>query len=401
MGTELPLRGVSVIDLTRNVAGPWAAMALAELGADVVKIEHPRTGDDTRHWGPPFWSGESPVFLALNRNKRSLTLDLREPEARAVGERLVAAADVVLESFRPGALDQLGYGYEWAAARNARVIYCSITSYGDRGPLRDKPGYDPLMQAFGGIMSVTGEPDSPPVRAGVSLVDMGAGMWAAVAVLAALLQVRDTGHGQRIVTSLYETALAWMCYHLATYWAGGEPPGRHGSGTATIAPYEAFATQDGYLVIAAGNDGLFGRLCAALDHPEWAADDRFRHNADRVRHRQVLRAAIEEATRAWDTDRLAEYLDARGLPCSPIRSVDQVAADPQALALGIFQRLAHSAIPDFQSVGLPVLFDGKRPPLRRCPPRRGEDNEAILQELGFAPEEIARLLRSPALCGSD
>ena len=397
METRLPLSGVSVLDLTRNVAGPWAAMVLAELGADVVKVEQPQAGDDTRHWGPPFWGGESPVFLALNRNKRSITLDLREPEARPVLERLAASTHVVLESFRPGALERLGYGYEWAAARNARIVYCSITSYGERGPLRDRPGYDPLMQACGGIMSVTGEPGRAPVRAGVSLVDMGTGMWAALAVMAALLRVRETGRGQRVASSLYETALVWMCYHLATYWAGGEAPGRHGSGTATIAPYEAFAAEDGYLVIAAGNDGLFARLCDALGHPQWISDARFRHNADRVRHRQALRAEIEAVTRTWTTDRLAEHLIARGLPCSPIRTVVEVAADPQALALGIFQRLSHPAIPDFQSVGLPILLEGARPQLRRPPPRCGQHNAEILAEVGFSPEEVARLLTSPAM----
>jgi formyl-CoA transferase/CoA:oxalate CoA-transferase len=399
METRLPLSSISVVDLTRNVAGPWAAMVLADLGADVVKVEQPQTGDDTRHWGPPFWGGESPVFLALNRNKRSLTLDLREPEARPVMERLVASTDVILESFRPGALERLGYGYEWAADRNARIIYCSITSYGEQGPLRDRPGYDPLMQACGGIMSVTGEPGRAPVRAGVSLVDMGTGMWAALAVMAALMRVRETGRGQRVASSLYETALAWMCYHLTTYWAGGEAPGRHGSGTATIAPYEAFAAEDGYLVIAAGNDGLFARLCDALGRPQWLSDARFRHNADRVRHRLALRAEIEAVTRTWRTDRLAEHLIALGLPCSPIRSVVEVAADPQALALGIFQRLCHPAIPDFQSVGLPIVLEGARPQLRRPPPRCGEHNAEVLAEMGFSPEEVVRLLTSPAIGG--
>ena len=246
---------------------------------------------------------------------------------------------------------------------------------------------------------MTGEPGRAPVRAGVSLVDMGTGMWAALAVMAALLRVRETGRGQRVASSLYETALVWMCYHLATYWAGGEAPGRHGSGTATIAPYEAFAAEDGYLVIAAGNDGLFARLCDALGHPQWISDARFRHNADRVRNRQALRAEIEAVTRTWMTDRLAEHLIARGLPCSPIRTVVEVAADPQALALGIFQRLSHPAIPDFQSVGLPILLEGARPQLRRPPPRCGQHNAEILAEVGFSPEEVARLLTSPAMGG--
>lgn len=396
---RLPLEGISVLDLTRNVAGPYATMILAELGADVVKVEHPGTGDDTRQWGPPFWGGDGPLFVALNRNKRSLTLDLRETDARTVLDRLVESADVVLESFRPGALERLGYGYPWAAAGNPRVIYCSITPYGEHGPLRDRSGYDPLMQAYAGIMSMTGEPDGVPVRAGVSIVDMGTGMWAALAVVVALLQRRETGRGQRIITSLYETALAWMCYHLTTYWASGTPPARHGSGTATIAPYEMFATQDGHLMIAAANDGLFVRLCEALGNPGWVGDERFRHNPDRVRNREALHAAIEAVTRTRPTDRLAELLTSRGVPVSPIRSVEQVAADPQAVALGIYQTIPHPLIPGFRSVGLPLLMDGERPPLHRRPPRPGEHNEEILRALAFSPEEIARLLHSVALGG--
>lgn len=399
MAHELPLQGTRVLDLTRNVAGPSATVILADLGADVVKVEHPVTGDDTHQWGPPFWYGESPVFLALNRNKRSITLDLREAAAREILNRLVAASDVLVESFRPGVLDQLGYGYDWASALNPTVVYCSVTPYGDRGPLRERPGYDALMQAYGGIMSITGEPGRPPVRAGPSLIDMGTGMWAALAILAALLQRRETGRGQRIVTSLYETSLAWMAYHLAGYWASGEPPGPHGSGVSMLAPYEAFATRDGYLVIAAGNDGLFARLCGALGHPEWAQDERFRGNADRVRNRQALHVAIEEVTQSWATDPLAEALEAAGLPCSPIRSMDQVAADPQALALGIYQSLEHPTIPNFKSVGMPFLLADQRPPLRRRPPAKGEHNAEVLAELGFGPHEIATLLRSPTLTG--
>lgn len=397
---SLPLCGVRVLELARNVAGPFAAMILAELGADVVKVEHPAGGDDARQWGPPFWGGETPTFLALNRNKRSITLDLHEPGARPVLERLLAASDVVLESFRPGVLDRLGYGFAWAGALNPRVVYCSVTPYGDRGPRRDRPGYDPLMQASGGVMSVTGEPGRPPVRCGVSVIDMGTAMWAAIAILAALGERRASGRGRRIVASLYETALMWMTYHLAAYWAGGAPPQRAGSGTPMIAPYEAFATRDGYLVIAAGNDRLFGLLCRVLGHPEWARDGRFLRNEDRVRHRETLHAALEAVTRTWTAGELAGALDRAGVPASPICSAAEVAADPQALALGIFQAAPHPAIPDFRSVGLPVLLDGERPPLRRCPPARGEHTEEILAELGFAPEEIGALLRSPAVAGA-
>ena len=386
-----PLAGHRVLDLTRNVAGPYAAMILGELGADVIKVEAPGRGDDTREWGPPFWDGFGTVFLALNRNKRSITLDLKRPSSRQVMERLVASSDVLIESFRPGSMNSMGFSYEWAHELNPRLVYCSLTSYGAQGPLRDMPGYDPLMQAFGGIMSVTGEEGLPPVRVGVSLVDMGTGMWSANAVLAALLQRREDGRGRHLTTALYETALAWMAYHLTSFWASGESPRRHGSGTSTIMPYQAFPARDGYLIIAAGNDGLFAKLAAALGRPGWAEDDRFRRNRDRVANREVLTKAIEEITQSWDVEPLRAHLSAAGIPCSPVRDAGAVAEDAQTEALGIVQTLATDQIAGYRSLGLPFVVDGERPPLRRRPPRTGEHNSEIMAELGFADAELATL----------
>jgi crotonobetainyl-CoA:carnitine CoA-transferase CaiB-like acyl-CoA transferase len=396
MSGDLPLAGVRALDFSRNVAGPFATMILGELGADVVKIEPREVGDDARQWGPPFWGGEAPTFLALNRNKRSVTLDLKESSARPVLDRLAAVCDIVVESARPGVMDRLGYGYGWARAANAGVIYCSITAFGDRGPLRDRPGYDPLMQAYAGLMSMTGDPEGPPMRSGTSLVDMGTGMWAVIAIMAALAQRRASGAGQRIVTSLYETALMWMTYHLATYWASGTAPRRVGSGATMIAPYEAFATRDGSLVIAAGNDRLFARCCEVLGHAAWATDERFRRNPDRVRNRDALHTLLEERTRAWATRDLAAALDRAGVPASAIQSADEVARDPQALALGIFQTVAHPTIPTLLSVGLPFLLDGERLPPRRHPPRHGEHTREVLAELGFGAQDIEAFVRPPA-----
>ena len=383
----LPLDGVRVLDLTRNLAGPYAAMILGELGADVVKVEQPGRGDDTRHWGPPFWGGEGPIFLAANRNKRSVAFDLRTGEAREAMARLTRRSDVLLESFRPGAIDRLGYGYDWARALNPGLVYCSITPYGEGGPVGDRPGYDPLIQAFSGIMSVTGEPGRPPVRAGVSVIDMATGMWAALAVLAALLQRREDGRGRRLVASLYETGLAWMSYHLASYWAGGEPPAAYGSAQPLIVPYQAFPTADGHLMIAAPNDALFGRLGAVLGHAEWATDPRFAHNPDRVANREELTALIGGATAGRATADLAAALEAAGVPCSPIRDTAEAAADPQTLAVGIVQEIDHPAIAGFRSLGLPFLVDGRRPPLRRPPPSLGQHQAEVLDELGLTRQE--------------
>ena len=385
----LPLDGVRVLDLTRNLAGPYAAMILGELGADVIKVEHPDGGDDTRQWGPPFWDGQSAVFLAANRNKRAITLDLRTDEARLAMERLAGRSDVLLESFSPGALDRLGYGYEWARALNPGLVYCSVTPYGDGGPMGDRPGYDPLIQAFSGIMSVTGEPGRPPVRTGVSVIDMGTGMWTAMSVLAALLQRRDDGRGRRIVTSLYETGLAWMSYHLNAFWAGGEPPGRYGSAASMIVPYQAFATGDGHLMIAAPNDALFGRLCAVLGHAEWAADPRFAHNPDRVANREAATDLIGAAAAGWTTADLAAALETAGVPCSPIRNAAGAAGDPQTLALGIVQEAGHPAIEGYRSLGLPFVLDGERPPLRRPPPGLGQHQAEVLDELGLTARQEA------------
>jgi formyl-CoA transferase/CoA:oxalate CoA-transferase len=378
LAAAAPLRGVRVLDLTRNVAGPFATQILADLGADVVKIEHPR-GDDTRAWGPPFWNGESAVFLSLNRSKRSLRLDLGEESARETLDRLISQADVLVESFRPGDLDRLGLGVARAQQRNPSLIYCSVSGFGPDGPLRDRPGYDPLMQAFAGIMSVTGVPGGPPVRAGVSIIDMATGMWAAMAIMSSLIPAAGGPRpGRHIQVSLYETALTWMSYHLAGYWATGEVPLPQGAGVAFLCPYGIFEARDGHVMITAANDQMFRRLCAVLELGLDPADPRFATNSERVRHRELLEAAIHQETRRYSGSELEEMLTARGIGCAQIQATDAVAEHPQAQALGIFQKVPHPAIADLQLVGLPITIDGQRAEPRSHPPLLGEhDTEFV------------------------
>lgn len=382
------LKGLRVLDLTRNVAGPFATMILGDLGAEVIKIEHPETGDDTRHWGPPFYEGAAPSFLELNRGKQSVTLDLASPKTHDIMTKLVQNADVLVESFRPGSLEKLGFGVDWARQINPGLIYCSVTSYGNVGPLRDRPGYDPLMQAFGGVMSVTGEPDRPPVRVGFSSIDMGTGMWAAIAVLGALYRRTETQQGEHIVTSLYETALSWVRLPLNGYRVGGQVPERHGSGIGGIVPYRAFPTTDGYLVIGAGNDNLFRRLCVVLGHEEWADDERFCTNPARVQNRIAIDRLITAFTQDWSSEALEGELLQHGVPCAPIRTLDMVADDEQAAALGMFHTTTEGPFAGSSIVGLPMTFGGKRPLPVRSASRLGEQTPDILASLGLTPDDV-------------
>jgi crotonobetainyl-CoA:carnitine CoA-transferase CaiB-like acyl-CoA transferase len=390
MSAFAPLSGMTVLDLTRNVAGPFATLILADLGARVIKVEHPDQGDDTRRWGPPFVQDDGAMFLQLNRNKESITLNLGHPAARELLTDLVRDSDVLVESFRTGSLDRMGFGPGWAQSINPRLIYASITAYGDAGPMRDLPGYDPLMQAYGGLMSVTGEPHSSPVRVGFSVVDMGTGMWCAIGVLAALARVRETGHGEHIVTALFETSIAWAMMMVGNYWASGEVPHGYGSGTSTIVPYRAYRARDGHVVIAAGNDRLFARLCELFGHAEWARESGFSTNPERVTNRDAVDARIGALVAEWEVHPLLEALMRAGIPCSEVRSLDQVARDPQAAALGIFTRAAHGSFTDQPIVALPLTGGGERPPIMATAPKLGEHNEFVLQRLGCDAATLQR-----------
>ena len=391
-----PLKGLRVLEFSHTIMGPSAGLVFADLGAEVVKVERPGRGDDARAWAPPFWGDESASFMAFNRNKRSLALDLKREGGLEVLRRLVARADVLVQSLRAGAIAELGLDYPAASALNPRLVYCSITAYGARGPMAHLPGYDPLMQAYAGLMSVNGHPGQEPARVGTSIVDMGTGMWAALGIMAGLRQRESTGRGVEVTTALFDTTLMWVSYHAMGYLGSGEVPQPQGSGTAMIAPYQAFPTADGYAMIGAASDALFKRLADALDAPGLLTDPRFVDNPSRVRNRAAVVEAVSAHTRAFKTADLLERLRGAGVPSAPIHTMDQVLQQPQTEASGMLVGAPHPRLPDYRSVGLPIQWDGRRPGVRRVPPALGEHSADILTWLGYTLDDV-RTLKSQGL----
>ncbi|MBV8167804.1 MAG: CoA transferase [Alphaproteobacteria bacterium] len=376
MVSATPLAGIVVVELGHSVAAPYAGMILADLGADVIKVENPDKGDHARGWGPPWWHGTASAYQALNRNKFGITVDLGDAAAAEKLRALILErADVVLQNLRAGVAERYGLGADQLRAQKPSLICCNLGAFGTSGPLRDKPGYDPLMQAFGGLMSVTGEEGRPPVRVGVSMVDLTAGLWTALGIISALYERRGTRTGGTIDTSLYETMLAFMTVPIAGHLASGEIRGRNGSGVAEIVPYQVFSARDGYLMIAAGNDNLFRRMAEALGHAAWGSDPRFVTNGDRVANRAVLIQMIEDVVGTKDRAHWMQKLDAVGVPSAPIQHTGEVVAHAQTRALEMIQPSPDGAL---SLVGLPLSFDGARPPHRRRPPTQGEHNDEIL-----------------------
>ena len=386
------LENVKVVDLTRTLAGPFCTMMLGDMGADVVKIEEPERGDETRSW-TPFWNGESTQFVSFNRNKRSLSLNLREKEGLEIVRALAADADVMIESFRAGALERMGLGYGDICRINPGIVYCSISGYGRTGPMAEKPGYDLIIQAYSGLMDLTGDPDGLPLRVGFSLVDLFTGMMAYGSVVTALYHQRQTGQGQHIEAALLDGQVAALSYHATAYLATGVVPQRMGSGHPSLVPYQSFPASDGYFILGVANQGLWERFCAAIERPDLLADPRFLTNDDRVAHRAECVELLSGIFRTRTVAEWVEVIERAGVPCGPINRVDDVVNNPQVQARNMIAQLSHPNVPDLKIPNSPLKLAETPPDLRRPPPLLGQHNEEILAELGYETEAIAELQR--------
>ena len=398
MDSSPPLDGLLVVDLTRVLSGPYCTMLLADMGARVIKIEQPGRGDDTRGWGPPFVGEESAYFLSINRNKESLTLDLKQPEAKRILEQLLDRADVVVENFRPGTTDRLGFGYEAVAARWPRIVYCSISGFGQTGPRRDQPGYDAVIQAEAGLMSVTGEADGPPLRLGVAIADIVSGMFAAQGIAMALLARARSGRGQLVDIGMLDSTAALLTYQAASYFVTGRAPGRLGNRHPTIVPYETFEAADGDFVLAVGNDDLWRRFCKVSELMDLASDPRFATNRARVEHYDELRPILVDRVRTRSRSAWIAALNVEGVPSGAVRDVAEVLNDPQLAAREMIEAVEHATLGSVRTLGIPIKLSDTPGAVRSAPPTLGQHTDQILRtDLALTDAEIARLRATAAV----
>jgi formyl-CoA transferase len=390
--TEQPLSDVRVIDLSRVLAGPYCTMMLADLGAEVIKVERPGHGDDTRQFGPPWAGGESAYYLSVNRNKKGITLNLKSEKGREILRELACQADVLVENWRVGTMEGWGLGYEALRALNPGLIYCAITGYGQNGPYRDRPGYDFIIQAQGGIMSITGPVEGPPMKVGVAIVDIMAGTFAATSILAALHERERSGQGQYIDIALLDSHVAWLANVSSNYLVSGQRPARYGNAHPNIVPYEPFPTSDGWIAVGVGNDRQWQRLCTLADWDDLAADERFMTNPQRVEHRDTLVPILQEKFQARTSGEWHAALLEAGIPCSPINSIDQVFSDPQVLARQMLVDLPHPTAGGIKLAGSPLKLSRTPARIEEPPPLLGQHTEEVLRAyLDFSPADLARL----------
>jgi len=393
-----PLAHLKILDLSRVLAGPWAGQILGDLGADVIKVEHPGTGDDTRGWGPPYLkdeegheSHEAAYYLSANRNKRSIAIDLANKEGQKIIKQLAASVDVVLENFKVGGLKKYGLDYAGLKAVNPKLVYCSITGFGQDGPYASRAGYDFIVQGMSGLMSVTGAPDGPPMKVGTAVADLTTGMYAVIGILAALSHRDRTGEGQYIDMALLDTQMSWLANQNMNYLVGGTSPGRSGNAHPNIVPYQDFETADGHIIVAVGNDRQFARFAAAIGAPELARNKSYETNEGRVRHRATLVPTIAERMQAKSTAHWMEALEAAGIPHGPIHTVGEAFSDPQAVHRGMKVEMDHPLGVTLASVASPIKMSATPPDYRRPPPMLGQHTDALMAEIGYEADEVARL----------